>query len=271
MSVISNDKAAYEGSMAVLELITQTLLTKYPQYFSQNYSRFHSKLTGETIDLQNLPIDRAPPDIATQMVHEDFVLMHQYEPNGPYHFSAASFSFPSAWSPASKLGKAMQEVHAPVQFQNFDAKNDSLNAHIGDAIDITLSYLNVHRPLWRMNMIITQSPNLFKSLDVPESIQILDYPNPMTISNAGDRLWLRLEYQAFIRVQKTNDLIFSVRTFIYLFKSIPPNVAKHIKKILLTPDKKTGIKMTDFLLSKYKGWTPEALGILLQYLDKLAS
>ena len=60
------------------------------------------------------------------------------------------------------------------------------------------------------------------------------------------------------------------RTFVYPLKSLPPNVAEHINKILCNVDKKTGMTMKDFWLSQYKGWTLERLEILLTYLDKLA-
>jgi|GEM_PF-5187637 len=262
--------ASQNGSQAVLEMVTQTLVNRYPQYFRQNGNVFRNLITGENIDLQNLPRGCTPLDIASQMVHEDFILMHREKDGDPYKVVAASFYFPSAWSPRSKLGLTMQEVHAPVKFKDTANRDTSINAFLGKSIDNALAGLKSDRPLWRMNMLIHSSPQLFRSTDVPESLELPQYSDPLTVENAGNRFWLRIEQQVFLRVSKTDDVLFSVRTFIYPFKSLSAETAAHVANILRHNDKRSGMSLGNFLQSEYKGWTKEKLEILLQYLDQIA-
>lgn len=271
VSASQNNLASQQGEQSVLEMVAQTLVNKYPQYFMQNGNLFRNLITGENIDLQNLPRGCTPLDVASQMVHEDFILMHREKDGDPYKVVAASFYFPSAWSPRSKLGLTMQEVHAPVKFKDTAGRDTSINTFLGRSIDHALAGIKSDRPLWRMNMLIHSSPQLFRSTDVPESLVLPEYSDPLTVENTGDRLWLRLEQQLFLRVPQTNDVLFSVRTFVYPFKSLSAETAAHVANILRQKDKRSGMSIGNFLQSEYKGWTKEKLETLLQYLDQKTS
>lgn len=268
VSASQNDLVSRQSEQAVLDMVTQTLVNKYPQYFRQHGNLFRNLITGENIDLQNLTNNLTPLDVASQMVHEDFILLHREKDNDPYKVVSASFYFPSAWSPRSKLGLTMHEVHTPVKFKDPSGMDTSLNAFLGKAIDHALAGIKSDKPLWRMNMLIHGSPQLFRSTDVPESLVLPEYSDPLTVENAGDRLWLRLEQQLFLRVPKTDDVLFSVRTFIYPFKSLPKEIAAHVANILRQKDKRSGMSMDNFLQSEYKGWTKDDVDILLGYLDQ---
>ena len=271
VSASLDNSTSQQGSQAVLEMVSQTLVNKYPQYFRQNGNLFRNLITGENIDLQNLPNNLTPLDVASQMVHEDFILMHKEKKDDPYRVIAASFYFPSAWSPRSKLGFTMQEVHTPVKFKDQSGMDTSLNVFLGKAIDHALAGIKSDKPLWRMNMLIHGSPQLFRSSDVPESLMLPEYPDPLTVENTGDRLWLRLEQQLFLRVPKTDDVLFSVRTFVYPFKSLSKEIATHVANILRQKDKRSDMSMDNFLQSEYKGWTKGEVDVLLRYLDQIAN
>jgi dimethylamine monooxygenase subunit A len=141
-----------------------------------------------------------PVDAAGRLVAEDLCLLVPAVDGGPgWRLGAASLCFPSHWRLADKLGAPVAAVHGPVPHYA-----DELAARV----DTFLDRLAPGRGAWRRNWTVHASPALF----VPDAPGPPD--PPVTVRDAGARLWLRSERQALWRLPAPGPpaIVFSIRT-----------------------------------------------------------
>jgi hypothetical protein len=144
------------------------------------------------------PSDQHPLDQAGRLVAEDLcILMPDPDDPGRWILGAASLCFPSHWRLHDKLGRSVAAIHAPVP----DYADE-----LASRVDRFLDKLRVGAPVWRRNWTVHESPELYAP-DVPPP------PDPpITTADAGDRLWLRSEYQTLQRLPASGTILFGIRT-----------------------------------------------------------
>lgn len=202
------------GQQEVLALLLEHLPTRFPTHYQRDARSITNRITGERWNLDDWG-DR-PLDLAGRLVQEDLCLMlpgpllaNDSDPgksmdngmdNG-YRLAAASLCFPLYWRLQEKLGQPIGQIHAPVPGY---AKT------LERPVDGFFSRLQPHRPGYRFNWSIVDTPELF--LGLHRQHQMAD---SISAAAAGERLWIRVERQTLRRLPLSNGVLFTVRTYIY--------------------------------------------------------
>lgn len=230
----------------VLDLLLNHLLEQFPQHYRQQATKIENISTGQIWDITDF--EAVPLDLAGRLVQEDLLLM-QPSPEG-YILAAASLCFPLRWRLREKFGRPMAQIHSSVP-----GYHDKLERPVDSFFD----RLKPDHPAWRVNWSIVDSPELFLAQD--KGKQGLD--TTIDATNAGEKLWIRVERQTLRRLRVSSDILFTIRTYVHPLDvleddpAIAHNLAQVVKQI--PPD-----------MQRYKNLLPirEAL---LNYLDRVGS
>ena len=102
--------------------------------------------------------------------------------------AAGCVCFPSYWRLADKVGRPLLDVHEPVP---------GYAGRLAGRVDAFLGRLRPGQGVWRRNWSIHDDPALFAPVHGPP---------------AGDDRWLRTEYQTLVRLERTEAVVFTIRT-----------------------------------------------------------
>jgi len=157
-----------------------------------------------------VPSDEHPIERASRLVQEDLCLHTVVD--GRLVLSAASVCFPTRWRLADKIGRPLEDIHAPVPGYGDIAAN----------VDRVLGQLRVDRPVWRTNWSVMDDPALHQPTGHGR-----DDARWITAENAGERLWLRFERQTLRRFPRHDSVVFTIRVFQRSFAELTarPDVA----------------------------------------------
>ncbi|DBA84401.1 hypothetical protein WJX77_002687 [Trebouxia sp. C0004] len=192
----------------VLSLVSQTLIRNFPDRFQLKSTTLRNIATGENFDLADQ--DRNPMDVVARLVQEDIAVMQQI--NGRMILSCGAVVSPLGWSGSQKLGMDLKGIHSPVPHFN---EGPALKF----VTNIFEKGLNANVPLSRANWFImdTAEHSLFAH---PEHIPETPHQSPITLENAGDRLFLRCERQVATRLPQCGGVMFSFKTYIRPLKTL---------------------------------------------------
>ena len=138
----------------VLAAIVDHLVVHRPSWFRREADRVINARRGESFDLSPSADGKwteHPLSIAGRLVQEDMALL--VDRNGSLVFGGGTVCFPNRWDLASKLGRSMAEVHAPVS---------RLNEQLGGPIDDFFSRLSPERPFWRLGWGVLDTDDLYQ-------------------------------------------------------------------------------------------------------------
>lgn len=228
------------GQQAVLDLLVDHLLTHFPWLYQQQDQTLINLPTGQRWRISDFA--QAPLDLAGRLVQEDLLLM-QPGPEG-YRLTAGSLCFPSHWRLQDKLGSPLAQIHQPVP---------GYAQQLERRVDHLFERLTADRPGWRLNWSLVDTPSLCLCQDTA------DLPTGITPENVGDRLWLRIERQTLRRIPITQDILFTVHTYLYPLHQVAadPEIASALCTTLQTLPPQTQI---------YKRLHP-IRDLLIQYLQ----
>src|SRR5262245_11101229 len=194
------------GQAETLELLLQHLIAFYPERFRisgrpvgfDKSGRIENLTNGERWDIADFA--DAPLDLAARLVQEDLCLMSP-RAGDIYVLSAGSVCFPLRWELRDKIGLPLAAIHHPVP--GYDVK-------LATPADLYLARLKPHRPSWRCNWNVVDSPDLYlKQGPHPHGIG-----GKITPEDAGIRLWIRSERQSLRKLPQSGDVLFTIRTYI---------------------------------------------------------
>jgi hypothetical protein len=231
------------GQREVLDLLVDYLPQRFPQYYQRQGDRIENLLMQECWNISDF--ESKPLDLAGRLVQEDLCLM-QRSSDG-YILSAASVCFPSNWRLPDKLGQPLNQIHEPVP-QYAEKLENSVNNFF--------DHLKVTRPVYRLNWTIVDTPEL--SLRGSQNFRRLD---EITVENAGQKLWIRVERQTLRRLAKSNHVLFTIRTYIYPFSIVKsdPAIARSLS---------TAIQQMPSTTQRYKHLL-SIRKVLLDYLNRI--
>ncbi|KAJ4178353.1 hypothetical protein NW755_013278 [Fusarium falciforme] len=195
-----------EGDAAVREvytyLLSEYLPTRFPTIFqlSSDKSACRNIVTGMSFPTTPMANAEVALRALGETVEEDFFLLQQF-PDG--HRSVAFMCcFPSGFDPSAKLGKTLQEIHAPVP--SYD--------RIGGSMERFFGKLEVGKGVKRTNWSVQTHAELFNSKgnhitgdDTYEDDQEVDI----------EKTFLRIELQTLTRLPNTGAILFSFKTYLY--------------------------------------------------------
>jgi hypothetical protein len=124
----------------------------------------------------------------------DVLLLHRADDAPSFLTVAGCVCFPTRWRLGDKLGKPLQQAHAPPP---------GLNDTLGSAIDRLADYLSVDRPVTRWNWGVVAAAELNHHPDR----QLPYLTSPLIPANA----WLRREEQLLARLPDIETLVFGIR------------------------------------------------------------
>lgn len=145
---------------------------------------------------------------------------------GQYRLVAGAVLFPNGWDLREKLGQSTGAIHSPVPLYA---------DKISRRVDAFMRKLSVEKPFWRANWTITNDPSLFRPLSQEayavrmeraasagvnmESAEggrpsLSSNGAPVSLSDAGDRLFTRCERETFVRLPRTQAVLFTIRTLV---------------------------------------------------------
>lgn len=178
----------------VLSVVTDTLLDTYPDQYSRRSSRLRVRITGEEFDLEDPA--RPPLEVASRCVQEDLVVMQ--EQGSAWCLTAGSVCFPTRWNLSPLIGQPMSRIHGRVP---------GYRQELGDASNRFFDAMVAGIIFRRGNWSLMEDPALFQ----PER-KIQNRANPdLDASNAGRRIWLRVEHQTLQRLPESGAILFTIR------------------------------------------------------------
>jgi dimethylamine monooxygenase subunit A len=128
-------------------------------------------------------------EAAALVVPDDLVVLLR---QGAWRMVAGVVCFPSHWSPPSKLGLPVAQIHGPVPLYARE---------LGDKVDRFLDRLTPGHPVWRRNWMVHASPELHAPQFVP----------PEGAVSPEDH-WLRSERQTLTALPRAQAILFTIRT-----------------------------------------------------------
>jgi hypothetical protein len=193
--------------------------------------------TGGTVDPDRLH----PVDAAARLVQEDLCLMERRSDG--WVLTAASVCFPSRWQLATKIGRDLAAIHAPIP---------GFAAQLGAATETTFDRLTPERPVWRSNWTIIDDPRLHQ----PQP------PQRRPVTDPGRQLWWRVERETMRRVGDGPAALFTIGTAVTTLAdavAADPTIAPALLTTLPTvPDDTVAYKGWGSLLDPLRGWLEAA-------------
>ena len=194
--------AVQPGSVAarseILTILAERLPRRYPDLFARSGDTLHNHLTGERWDLAQPACD--PLELAGRLVQEDLCVI---DVSGPAPvLSAAILCAPSRWRLGEKIGRPLAEVHGPVPLYA-----ERLSA----PVDRFMAALKPGKVVERLNWSVVDDGALFQTGGRHRS----GHDPSVTASNAGERLFLRVERQTLIRLPQSGSVLFAIHVHSY--------------------------------------------------------
>jgi hypothetical protein len=239
---------AAAASAEVLALLAAYLPARFPAHYRRVGDRLDNLATGERWDLLNTPLH--PLDLAGRLVQEDLCLMQRPEGQGVYRLVGASVCFPTRWRLREKIGKSIGAIHAPVP---------GYDTQLAANMDRFFSRMKTERPVWRLNWSLVNNPALFQ----PTGHGRCQPDASITVYNAADRLWLRMERQTLRRLPQTHDILFTIRVHVHPLRHLAaqPEQAKALA---------VALRALPPAILQYKSLQPFRHAVLT-WLDRVAS
>ncbi len=194
---VSGAVAGSEAARAeTRELVLENLTRAHPDWFSRTRGTIRNHLTGE-----KLAIDAYDPlELAGRLTQEDLCVV-EASPEGP-RLTAAVLCFPSRWRLREKLGLPLADVHAAVPLYA---------ERLARPVDRFMAFLQPGRVAMRLNWSLLDDPTLFQ----PTGKWRTAHDASIDASNAGDRLYLRVERQTFRKMPACGAVLFGIRVHVY--------------------------------------------------------
>mgnify|MGYP003956604567 FL=1 len=233
------------ASTEVLNLMLKHLPAIRPDLYSQNgdtirlkpYSMFQEEVWFTNSKKNGMH----PLDLAARLVQEDLIIMlppdsKKDQTSTGWWLAAGSVAFPSRWCLKEKFGQPMDIIHAPVPFYK---------EQIQTTVNNFFNQMPCDEMYARRNWSLYDNSSLrHDGTGRPSKIA----SKTITSSNAGERLWLRVERQTLRKLKETGAILFTIRIHLRQLKHIVnfDGIASRLSKALLAlPPEMQAYKQTD--------------------------
>lgn len=184
------------GTDAALEelrhCVVDHLVADYPDSYTMLGDAL--RIRGGPPDGGLVPLSLPPLRFLAMAVQEDFCLLRR---DGDRHrLVAASLCFPSSWRLAEKMGKSLDEIHAPVP--GFAGK-------MAGRVERIFAHLTTDHILSRQNWLLDEGVALYQPDPHDHDAWLAAGSDPLDI------LHLRIERQTIRRLPICGDIVFTIR------------------------------------------------------------
>ncbi|KAF9514579.1 hypothetical protein BS47DRAFT_1342892 [Hydnum rufescens UP504] len=210
-SLPENDFACQE----LLETVVDWLPKRYPSLFNRLLRNdtsgnplsdgIFSKTTGETYvwDIGAAPEGKVALQILSRLTECDFLMARERE-DGHVYFVGGLVAFPGFYLLSEKIGKPMQEVHAPVP---------QFNQKLLISVERTLKRMHPSAPFERSSWELVDDYELFQH-------NISKLPEGGKVDVKPEDLLLRIDRQTFRKLPKSRGIIFGVHPLLCTLGSL---------------------------------------------------
>ena len=163
------------------------------------YQLHGDKLTRP--DGVSVPLNPAQPlKTLGRLVQEDFCLLEAA--GGEHLLTGAILCFPASWTLSQKLGRPLTAIHDPVP---------TYDEAIARRVQRMFDAIRVEQPLWRMNYLSYDDPELFQP-----RLEGQRRPPPV------QHVYLRSERQCLRRLPGSRAVVFSIHSYVMRVADLPP-------------------------------------------------
>lgn len=180
-----------------LALLADLLPRRYPAWFTRTPGTITNHLTAETWSLSP---GQDPLELAGRLVQEDLCIIDTAGPAPT--LAAAILCAPSRWRMPERIGQPLAAVHGAVPLYA-----DRLST----PVDRFMRALRPGKLAQRLNWSIVDDGALFQLSGKHRTALDPD----ITPENVPDRLFLRVERQAFVRLPQSGAVLFAIRVHSY--------------------------------------------------------
>ena len=153
----------------------------------------------------------APLETLCRLVAEDLCIMVKTGEEDEYRLTAAVLCFPGHWRLSEKLGHPMSHIHGPVP--HYDQS-------IAKRVNRVFDALRPETPLFRINWAVVTRPDLFTPWPAKDRVKTSETTLP---------IYLRIERQSFVRLPKTQAIVFGIRTSIAPLEALTASEAQALQ------------------------------------------
>jgi len=144
-----------------------------------------------------------PMGALCRLVPEDLCLMVRTGDEEDYRLQGATLCFPSHWRLLDKLGHGLNHIHGPVPHYTADTEK---------RVNRVFHGIRVETPLERVNWAVATAPDLFT-------------PAAPHDAAPGAPILLRVERQTFVRLPRSQAVVFGIRTAFSTIDALTPDEA----------------------------------------------
>lgn len=237
-----------------IELLLPAMARHYPEHFTLAIEGDRWRWTNRPLgvatpfrlgDAATLPLP--PLDWLSRQVQEDLCLMDGRAEGTP--LVAGHLCFAAGWCLDEMMGKSFLAIHGAVPL---------FAERIGQPANALMERLKAGRPVGRFNWSITGSDRL--NLSPAAVTGRNDFTATMTAADAGDRCFLRSEWQTLSRLPRTGAILFTIHTSRDPLAAVRerPEQAARLAGLLRT---------MPAAIRVYKGLGPETFEAIVAYLE----
>ena len=164
--------------------------------------------------------------------HEDWNLLTQPEPGGPFVLVAGAVGYPTDWQIGEKIGKPVHAVHEPTH---------GFAERLANPVDYFMDQLQPQDLFGRTNMFVLASSELRYMPTVPMAERFAH----VTADNAGETLFVRCERETLRRLPRTGAIVFGIGIYRAPLGSLSDDnlarVAKSLTGFMPGEDERRGV------------------------------
>lgn len=249
-------KSGLQNQIETIHKVTERAIPAIEELYDlvlDNLNRYHSDTFDINFDNRTIfdkvrDLDSGPDQPLLTLGHnlqEDFCIMSKVGED--WVLTAAVLYSPSRWYLLDKIGQNLEGIHQPVpEYQN----------RLGRAVEQLFDRIEVDKPIWRTNWTILDNPTNFQPS--PPSLAERKTLSEETLLTD---LFFRVERQTVVRLPKTRDVVFTIRTYVNTLQELLDADVSN-RELLLK-----NLETTNLEHVEYRGWQQIA-PLLIELLEK---
>jgi len=182
----------------LMEMCTQFLCARYPQYFTLSLKGGDYILFNKILDKDFVLKDWDPLRILLENIPEDFAITLPNRETGLYEFRAGVICSSIGWNLATKIGMSLKEIHAPIP----DYK-DKMSA----SMDRYFTKMPTSAPIQRGSWGLEHGKPLYLPPDHPDNAVRTQQSPELDLSG----LFLRVDWQTLRRLPLSGGIVFNFK------------------------------------------------------------
>lgn len=243
---------AWDGSLELLEELTEYLPQRYPTLFKRTEVGIDNLWSGESFNIIERPLKEEPIVIASRLIQDDLAIMFE-KPDGQYYLLSGCILLAGFWRISDKYGMPLSEIHTSGDVPQYKEKLEKGMMNF-------FRRIRPEDPVLRNNYFLQVDDDLAWSHSIGDEDSEYVAWETAEKNKAIEHHYFRSERQSLRRLPRSGGVVFTIRTY---FEPIT-----EICKEPYVPGRlASGVRSWGDDVSKYKG--KDRYGdVLLEYLDK---